>query len=401
MIKSFFKNLFLSEGQYRYHSEAVIIACYYNPTGSDYRYRAFQRWYESIKHLEHRITELVIGNNSYELPKSPYIEEVRTDTLLWHKEALLNRIISKLPKKYKYVFWLDTDVLFTNPNWLIGGVERLQHVQLIQPFEYCVHMQKDEQEPSFDLQHAKALFWNRGRLVPNFWRSFCANFVTNGTIPNSYTDPMHGHVGFAWGARRDILDRIPLYDQALIGGADHIMADAAVSPFTSECIRKNFAGVMMPSIESWSAKWWFLIEGKVDYVGGSLYHIWHGDLEKRNYGRRIREFSPLQSKVVNRDHNGLFVTDDPEPINYFHNYIHHRDAIHDVDSQTQEFVFGGATEGFGGAGAEGSYDTPTDKPIVNDVVDSADSTYESNSLTGTDREWTDNSQNWDTHNGIS
>src|SRR4051812_40308794 len=122
----FLKNAFLNQGRYKTHSDAVIVACFLNPQNSPYRLLAFQKWYRSIRHLNHRVIECTIGDARPQLPESPYIRRVRAESLLWHKETLLNLLIADLPKNFEYVFWLDADVLFTNDRWLVDGVEVLQ-----------------------------------------------------------------------------------------------------------------------------------------------------------------------------------------------------------------------------------------------------------------------------------
>ena len=51
-----------------------------------------------------------------------------------------------------------------------------------------------------------------------------------------------------------------------------------------------------------------------------MYHIWHGDLEKRNYYNRIKDFTKKSKQIVERDENGMYITnheDDAYMINYF------------------------------------------------------------------------------------
>lgn len=62
-----FKNTFLYNDKYKTDSEAVIIACYFNPQRNPYRLTAFREFYNSIKHLNHRIVECVIDGSSPEL----------------------------------------------------------------------------------------------------------------------------------------------------------------------------------------------------------------------------------------------------------------------------------------------------------------------------------------------
>lgn len=112
--------------QYTPATDAVIITCYFNPTGSAYRYENFKTFYETIKHLDHRIVECVIGDQTPQLQDIPNVTVVRTKVLLWHKESLLNVAIKALPPSYKYVFWLDADIIFTNKNWLVESVEKLR-----------------------------------------------------------------------------------------------------------------------------------------------------------------------------------------------------------------------------------------------------------------------------------
>jgi hypothetical protein len=97
---------------------------------------------------------------------------------------------------------VDADVIFTNQAWLLEGVEQLQKHNIIQPFEYCAHLEKDELKPSFDMD----LFTSD--KTPNIfnskvWRSFCANYADSLLWQDSVYDT-HGHVGFAWGAKRGI-----------------------------------------------------------------------------------------------------------------------------------------------------------------------------------------------------
>lgn len=348
------KNLF-NGNRYKSHPEAVVIACFFNPQRSPYRIKAFNKFYDSIKHLNHHIIECVIGDDVPQLPHNSNIEVVRTPNLLWHKEALLNKVVRNLDKKYKYVFWLDADVIFTNKNWLVESVQQLQTDTIVQPFEYCIHLEQDEEKPNFKVEEYK-LFLNVGsRGHKSMWRSFASNWVDKKTLANSEDYDTHGHVGFAWGARRFVLDSVPLFDKALIGGADHIIAHAAVNQIPHKCITKAFTEDIDTVLE-WSKKFYNSTRGKLGYVKGDLYHIWHGDTNKRNYLKRVQEFTPKAKNIHKKDDNGLYVTDDRDSsdymINYFltrevldldpvhcslfHNHHHHhnQDEHHDTDSNS-------------------------------------------------------------------
>jgi hypothetical protein len=332
----FFKNVFLNSNRYKTHSKAVVVSCFYNPQNSPYRLIAFQKWYRSIKHLNHRIVECLIGPNAKpQLPDSPYITRVYADSLLWHKESLINKIISDLPKQFQYIFWVDADVLFTNQNWLVDGVKELQSNFIIQPFEYCVHLEKNKLVPDFDVEAARSSASEpdkTNRKNKRLWRSFCANFVTTRLSSNIDYD-VHGHVGFAWGARREILEQCPLYDHALIGGADHIIAHAAAGHIPHSCITKSFSD-NIDEVLDWSKKFWDVVRGRIGYVQGDLYHIWHGDIKNRQYLQRIKDFTPKNKNIVQRDRNGLY--SDRTNDEYMRRYFANRE-VEGIDFHNSEF----------------------------------------------------------------
>lgn len=314
--------------RYKNHPEAIVISCFFNPLNSPYRLRAFDRFYDSIKHLNHSITECVIGDAKPQLPETANIHRIQTSNLLWHKEAILNRIVATLPKKYKYIFWVDADVIFTNRNWLTEGVEQLKKHKIIQPFEYCVHLNQDEDKPDFNVQLEKQFSHNVHTRHNQLWRSFCANFVTNKKSASSENYDMHGHVGFAWGARREVLASVPLYDKALIGGADHIIAHAAAGHIPHPCITKSFKDDL-ENVLKWSKRFHLAVQGEIGYVKGDLYHIWHGDIKKRQYLKRIQDFTVKTKEIQQKDSNGLYVSEQND--NYMSDYFKQREVPSNSD----------------------------------------------------------------------
>lgn len=329
-------NVFLNHERYRTNSEAVIVACFFNPQMSPYRLVAFQKWYRSIRHLHHRIIECLIGEDGKsQLPESEFITQVHADTLLWHKETLLNKVIADLPDEYRYVFWLDTDVLFTNLDWLPESVEALETADIVQPFEYCIHLEKNQLKPSFDVEKYRKTVSDPKLRHPMMWRSFCAN-AANGLIRDPDYD-RHGHVGFAWGAKRELLDACPLYDRALIGGADHIIAHAAAHQIPHDCITKSFTD-NIEDVEAWSREFSKHVDG-LGYAKGDLYHIWHGDIAQRQYLQRIKDFTP-GTRNLQKDKHG-FYTMPKRNQEYMRKYYRHREVV-----QIEERGFYGMDEGF-------------------------------------------------------
>jgi uncharacterized membrane protein YgcG len=367
MLK-FLKKLFSSATKYESHPEAVVISCFFNPQNSPYRLKAFNQFYESIENTNHFILECVIGNAKPQLPESQFIKRVYTENLLWHKEGLLNKIIAEhLPAKYKYIFWVDADVIFQNPNWIVEGVEELKAHNIIQPFEYCIHLEKNQTEPSFNVEEHKKRIYDESYSNRRLWRSFSANFKTarlNAKQQENYN--IHGHVGFAWGARREILQNMPLYDRALIGGADHIIAHAAAGQIPHSCITKSFTD-NLDEVLTWSKKFYKLVQGKISFVEGDLYHIWHGDIDKRQYLKRIQDFTAKTKQIVHRDENGLYVTHSGDD-EYMKKYFKHREVASDNDYLTS------INAGYLGSSGNTSSDSFDEAILANEVLNDRNET---------------------------
>ncbi len=365
---NFLRKLFGSNAKYESHPEAIVISCFFNPQNSPYRLKAFNQFYQSIENTNHFILECVIGNAKPQLPESQYIKRVYTENLLWHKEALLNKIIAEhLPAKYKYIFWVDADVVFQNKNWIVDGVAELQAHNIIQPFEYCIHLERNQTEPSFNVnEHKKRIFDDR-YSNRRLWRSFSANFKTarlNATQQENYN--IHGHVGFAWGARREILQNMPLYDRALIGGADHIIAHAAAGQIPHSCIAKSFTD-NLDEVLNWSKKFYKLVQGKISFVEGDLYHIWHGDIDKRQYLKRIQDFTTKTKQIIHKDENGLYVTHAGDD-EYMKKYFKHREVSSDNDYLTSMNV------GYLGSSGNARSDSFDEAILANEVLNDRNET---------------------------
>ncbi|MFX5494217.1 hypothetical protein ABTD62_20980, partial [Acinetobacter baumannii] len=59
--------------------------------------------------------ECAFGDAPFDLPPSLDVIQIRSETLLWQKERLLNLGASWLPASCRFVAWIDCDILFDNP----------------------------------------------------------------------------------------------------------------------------------------------------------------------------------------------------------------------------------------------------------------------------------------------
>jgi hypothetical protein len=105
----------------------------------------------------------------------------------------------------------------------------------------------------------------------------------------------HGHTGYGWAARRDLLDEFGLYEYAIIGSGDHYIAHAACGDYAGPCIRlmtDNDARQML-HFADWARPFAQAVQSRIAAAPGQIYHLWHGDPQNRRYLLRNRELTQL------------------------------------------------------------------------------------------------------------
>jgi hypothetical protein len=373
---------------YKNHSEAFIISCYFNTNNYNSRRRNFDIFYQQLQrsNVNYLIAECAFGNAKFELPDDERILKVRSKHKLWQKERLLNLLIKSLPPSCKYVFWLDADVLLKNENWLPEAVDKLKVSTICQPFSVAVRLEKNETKPNFNVQASVILVDFPTKTVnqqTKLWRSFAYNYNKNRYLSESLMFDIHGHTGFAWGARREITEKLPLFDKAIVGTADHVIAHASVGQIPHKCLEKAFTNQQtLVSIYDWSLKFNNLTQNKLDFVEGELWHLWHGELKNRQYLKRTQQFSEkgFDTEDLIENDEGLYeFPDDREDVrDWMDNYFESRQedgkpittdsnyVTNEVDysySETmqntenlQPFEGFGDVGDFGGAGSGGNWE---------------------------------------------
>ena len=105
----------------------------------------------------------------------------------------------------------------------------------------------------------------------------------------------HGHTGFAWAARRELLLDTGLYDACIAGGGDHLLAHAACGDWSTTCALRVTGGrtPLQRHASVWAERWHAAVQRRVGYVSGALLHLWHGDYQHRQYNARGHELAML------------------------------------------------------------------------------------------------------------
>lgn len=264
-----------------------VIAAYYNPHGYRTRAHNYALFADSLRrsHIPLLTVECAFGTEPFVLPDGPDVLNLRCDAVLWQKERLLNVAVERLPPTCTKVAWLDADILFERADWATQTSLLLDEKQIVQVFSTVVRLPRG----------ATSLPALPDGESPELIESFASVYGRDPAVHLGGHYHEHGHTGFGWAARRDLLLRTGLYDTALSGSGDHLIAHAAVGDHESKCIDKVL-GKSTPHREHFRRycdRFFARSRGQLAAVPGTILHLWHGDHEYRRYSDRNIELVKL------------------------------------------------------------------------------------------------------------
>lgn len=265
---------------YRTTDDLWVITSYFNPEGYRTKRCNYDLFRERIvtSGIQLLTVECALREQSFELPESPDVIRIVGRDVMWQKERLLNVAISRLPAQCRKVAWLDADILFENPAWASETSTKLDSFPVVQPFDRAFRLPRGviEQTGPGDVYAGFAAIYSRRPQQ-----------MLSGDFAG------HGHTGFAWAARREVLATRGLYDAAIAGSGDHMMAHAFCGDWTSPCVDR-IIGKGTPQrryFTQWCKDVYPLVRAKVGFVHGAALHLWHGEVGDRRYVDRNRELA--------------------------------------------------------------------------------------------------------------
>lgn len=290
------------------------------PLNNARRYkRRYQLYKEFIKRLlpldNIRITtvELAFGErNNLSIDESNpkhKIIKLRNSSELWHKENLLNIAVLNLENDWKYVAWIDTDISFTNEDWVIETLNMLQHHPIVQMFQTAVNLGSDgrvlEVYEGFAYQYSKEnMIFGQDKKK---------------TIPKKYKyDPyLYRHPGYCYACTREFYNKMGGFDllqYCILGAGDYHLACALIGKVEDSIPNgiSNEYKQMMKQIQTNIQEY----IGQLGYVDGTIVHYFHGSRSNRRYADRWQiliqnNYIPLQD--VRLDEHGILTLNNNKP----------------------------------------------------------------------------------------
>jgi hypothetical protein len=223
--------------------------------------------------------ELAFHDQEHSLPKSDTVLHLRSNSVMWQKERLLNYAINQTPDDCTKVAWLDSDLLLPD-GWDEMVESKLEKSDFVQLFEKITNLA--EGETKFDgnkLNTRTGIVW-QSKLYGNDW------------IPLRLSGKLfHSEPGFGWAAKKSAIQN-GLYDRLICGSGDNWLADCILSSFKLHHYLAKLTDEMKSDMDEWKLNFNRGTDKSVDYLPIGIYHLWHGSINNRGYKTRDLIFKP-------------------------------------------------------------------------------------------------------------
>jgi hypothetical protein len=264
--------------------------------------QAIKRYYEFKENLSRQnvdlyTIELAFFDEEFLLDDDIYLR-LRSDSVLWHKESLLNILVKRLPPHIKKVVWLDADVFIQDDDWDKKMGDMLDSERLVQIGSTFHFMKESELNNGLWTEEERCSMKTIGHAYKN--------------TPEHMANFKHHHVGLGWGANRDFFDEVGLFDYDVTGTGDtitYLSCAGLVDVKDSEWIKRRYSQdcpTILPLREDYKKRAWEYAEGRVNYLDTEVIHRYHCPVKRRGYFSRLDLLKGLNYNThFERDRNGL------------------------------------------------------------------------------------------------
>jgi hypothetical protein len=288
----------------------LVVTTYFNPMKSHRRltnYRAFRSRLNAPL-----LTVELSFDGQFELTSADadHLIQLSGGDVLWQRERLVNIALGAVPDDVENVAWIDCDVVFESRNWPQAAKKALKSDSIIQLFSEVRYL---------DRFSTDKLEFN---AIPELVRLSAGSQLLNGEFKDvCLVKPVSADApkviwpanGFAYAAKKSIICDTKLYDHGVLGGNDILFLCAIYGEFEIAMERLKHNEMQRRHYLEWARRAQESFGGRVGYIPGTIYHLWHGDLFNRNYmGRHVlmAGFDPYRD--IQQAPNGAWLWSDPQ-----------------------------------------------------------------------------------------
>jgi hypothetical protein len=255
------------------------ITSYYNPAQYKCRLANYRIFRKNL--ITPLVTVELSFDGKFELTEgdADILIQISGGAVLWQKERLLNVAIKSVPPNVDSIAWLDCDVIFERSNWIDEAKKQLKDRTVVQPFSNVLDLDWKDHEISMAHHYAPpslqgiVSMMDQTRLAPAVVLSAQARFRSG---------------GLAWVARRELLEDHGLYDAMIAGGGDRAVVSAMYGQFETLIKLNQLNSARGKHYLAWALPYYRAVGERIGHITGRLYHLWHGNIENRDYAGRHR-----------------------------------------------------------------------------------------------------------------
>lgn len=273
----------------------AVLVPFFNVHSSKVMVDNFNNFKRGIKE-DMFVIEVAFGDSPFLIDDSADFIRIRgtRQNLMWQKERMLNIALSKLPPEYTDIAWLDADVLFDNKNWVEEMQDALEKFCFVQLFETARWLNKDG---SPDIMFHTMV--DQGKNL--FSSGFTGEAQDNGF-----------HPGFAWAARREVLEDTGWFDSHICGNGDSFIYYAIAGHLLAGnylMVKNKLMGFNYSFLKFRNKIIKAGAAGSISNISGNIRHMYHGSFNDRDYAGRQKfmidaQFDPVEDLEI--DGNGLY-----------------------------------------------------------------------------------------------
>jgi hypothetical protein len=254
-------------------TDTAILIAFYNPVPFK---RILNNALYIIKILKEKqipcyVVECVFDDRKPELPHADL--HVRSNSYMFYKEQLMNKLEAIVPEQYTKLVFLDADIVFDSPDWVDQISIALDRNDIIQPYD-------------------KACWLMPGNKIIRSWKySYGHAMLKN--IPITQSNIHIYHPGFAWAFKRKMFRNLGgFYPNAIIGGGDMLFTFNFFQDVIPEYWYKNTMITTLP-IQAWPEYHARFKQHapKVGTIDIRALHLFHGLSLNRQYKTRYQKFA--------------------------------------------------------------------------------------------------------------
>ena len=255
-----------------------VITTFFNPNNSKNKLLNYKFFRNKLKEqgLKLITVECAFKEKKHIFTKedADILIQVRSNSILWQRERLVNIALDNLPQDCDKIAWLDADIVILDDNWANEAAKLLDKYHFVKPFSEALRLTKEDSKKIIN-----------GESLEKF------GFFNSDDIHEYYSLTLKRQIVFfavlGMCARREIFEHVRFYDKMILGSGDLIMTNAFINsnPKVEDLdISEYFSEALKQDINNWYRD---IKNGRenfnISFLDTKALHLFHGLTSNRSY----------------------------------------------------------------------------------------------------------------------